>query len=106
MGRRNHLLRIALAANQHQIEEPRTPTYSEADEDEQTLALKNDKIHRFDLAQGAILSAIGFKSDEARKKDLETQEQEILSVSSACQIVNYILPLPFACLRNQILVCP
>ena len=104
MGRRNHLLRIALAANQAQIEEPRTPTESEAEEDERVLYAKNDKIQRFDMAQGAILNAIGFKSDEARKKDLESQEKELLLLSSVCQSVNYILPLPLASQRNQILV--
>ena len=100
MGRRNHLLRIALAANQNQIAEAWEPTESESE----TLDSKNDRIHRFDLAQGAILNAIGFKSDEARKKELESQENEILTISSALQICNYIFPIPFACQRNQIMV--
>lgn len=110
MGRRDHLLRIALSANQSQIEEPATPGESESeDEEEIALVSKNEKIQRFDLAQAAILNAIGFSNDESRKKDLETQENELLTISSACQIVNYLLPLPLSCLRNQVLVlrfCP
>jgi len=107
MGRRDHLLRVALSANQAQIEEPVTPGESESEsEDEEEIALvsKNEKIQRFDLAQAAILNAIGFSNDESRKKDLETQENELLTISSACQIVNYLLPLPLSCLRNQVLV--
>jgi hypothetical protein len=107
MGRRDHLVRIALTANQSQIQESAPPSDSEeygVSEEELAVNSKNEKIQKFDLAQGAVLSAIGFMSDEARKKEAESGEKDLLNISSACQFVNYFLPLPLTCQRNQILV--
>ena len=58
---------------------------------------------KFDLAQGAVLSAIGLLSEE-RKKETESGFQDLPLVAAACQFVNYALPLPLSCQRNQILV--
>lgn len=107
MGRRDHLIRIALSANQSQIQETVTPTELEDEglsEEELAVNSKNEKIQRFDLAQGAVLSAIGFMSDEARKKEAESGAKDLLTMASAYQFVNYFLPLPLTCQRNQILV--
>jgi hypothetical protein len=105
MGRRDHLLRIALQANQSQVQEPVTPTGSDDGMDEDlAVASKNEKIAQFEVAQGAVLRAIGFMSDEARKKEIDAGDKELWDISSACQLVNYILPFPFACQRNQIQV--
>jgi hypothetical protein len=109
MGRRDHLVRIALAANQSQIQESATPSDSEdygVSEEELAVSSKNEKIQKFDLAQGAVLSAIGFSSTQARVAEVESGEKDLLNVSSACQFVNYFLPLPLTSQRNQILVCP
>ena len=106
MGRRDHLLRIALAANQSQIEEPRTPTEEDTIENATAVAGKADKINRFDTAQGAILNAIGFRRDGSPKIDTDIDPEDLLSITSACQLVNYMLPLPLASQRNQILVAP
>jgi len=107
MGRRDHLVRIALSANQSQIQETLTsPDYFDdfgVTDEELVVNSKIDKIQRFDLAQGAVLSAIGFMSDEARKKESESGEKDLLTMASACQFVNYFLPLPLSCQRNQIL---
>ena len=107
MGRRDHLMRIALSANQSQIQEPVTPAESDdGEEDELAAASKNENIQRLELAQEAILSAIGFMSDAERiKKRSESSNKDILSVATLCGLVNYHLPLPLSCQRNQILVC-
>lgn len=107
MGRRDQLMRIALSANQSQIVEPVTPNESDdEDEDEIAAALKNEKIHRLDLAQEAVLSAVGFLSDaERQKKGIEADNKDALSMATVCGIINYHLPLPLSCQRNQILVC-
>ena len=107
MGRRDHLLRIALQANQPQVQEPVTPTGSDDGMEDLELeagSLKKDKIQQFDVAQGAVLQAIGFMSDEARKKDVDASDTEPLNVASAYQVVSYILPFPFVSQRNQIQV--
>lgn len=107
MGRRDHLVRIALQANQSQILEAVTPTGSDDGiDDDLAVVSKNEKIQQFDVAQGAVLQAIGFMSDEARKKDIDTRDKERFNISSACQVVEYILPFPFVCQRNQIQVRP
>ena len=105
MGRRDHLIRIALLASQSQIQEPVTPTSSDDgyDEEAEAVALKNEKIQRFEAAQGAVLSAIGLLTEE-RKKETETGFQDLPLVAAACQFVNYALSLPLLCQRNQILV--
>lgn len=105
MGRRDHLLRIALSASQSQIQESVTPTSSDDgyDEEADAVALRNEKIQRFEAAQGAVLSAIGLLSEE-KKKEAETTFQDLPLVAAACQFVNYALPLPLSCQRNQILV--
>jgi hypothetical protein len=102
MGRRDHLVRIALSANQSQIQE--TIDDLEVGDEDLAANLKSFKIQRFDMAQGDVLSAIGFMSDEARKKESESGEKDLLTMASACQLVNYFLPLPLYCQRNQILV--
>ena len=108
MGRRDHLVRIALSANQSQIQDTLTaPDYFDdfgVSDEELAVNSKNDKIQRFDLAQGAVLSAIGFMSDEARRRESESGDKDFLTMASACQFVNYFLPLPLSCQRNQILV--
>lgn len=106
MGRRNHLVRIALSANQSQIQEPVTPSESDdgMDEDEIAAASKLEKIQRIDIAQEAILSAIGFMSDAERLKKGHDRNKDILSMSTFCGLINYHLPLPLSSQRNQILV--
>ena len=107
MGQRDHLMRIALSANQSQIQEPVTPAESDdGEEDELAVASKHENMQRLDLAQEAILSAIGFMSDAERlKKGSESITKDVLSVATLCGLVNYHLPLPLSCLRNQVLVC-
>ena len=105
MGRRDHLIRIALAAHQFQIEEPITPTESEDVTEEQlAAAAKKDKIERLDVAQEAVLSAIGFMSGAERKQVIEQKEKDIFSISTACGLINYHLPLPVSCQRYQVMV--
>lgn len=107
MGRRDHLMRMALSANQCQIQEPVTPAESDdGEEDELAVTSKHENMQRIDLAQEAILSAIGFMSDAERlKKGSENNSKDVLSVATLCGLVNYHLPLPLSCLRNQVLVC-
>jgi len=106
MGRRDHLLRIALSANQSQIQEPVTPTESDdGEEDDLATTAKNENIHRLDIAQEAILSAIGFMSDAERlTKGAESNNRNVFSVATFCGLINYHLHLPLSCPRNQILV--
>src|SRR5271167_1270137 len=106
MGRRNHLMRIALSADQPQIQEPVTPSESDdgMDEDEIATASKNEKIQRIDIAQEAILSAIGFMSDAERLEKGPDRDKDIFSMSTLCGLINYHLPLPLSSQRNQILV--
>ena len=106
MGRRDHLMRIALSAHQPQIQEPVTPAESDdGEEDELAAASKNENTQRLEIAQDAILTAIGFMSDaEGLKKGAESNNKDILSIAAFCGLVNYHLPLPLSCLRNQILV--
>jgi hypothetical protein len=107
MGRRDHLMRIALSANQSQIQEPVTPPESEdgIDYEELETAHKQERLRRLDMAQEAVLSAIGFMSDNDRlKKGNVTRDKDVLSISTVCGLVNFHLPLPLSCQRNQILV--
>lgn len=107
MGRRDHLMRVALSANQAQIQEPVTPNDSDNEEDPEELAAaaKMDKIQRLDAAQEAVLSAIGFMSDAERlKKTNESSHKEVFSIATICGLVDYHLPLPLSCQRNSILV--
>lgn len=108
MGRRDQLIRIALAAHQPQILEPVTPADSEDGLEEQLAAVtaKSEKIQRIDGAQEAVLSAIGFMSGAERKKAREQEERNIFSVSAVCGFINYHLPLPLACQRYQAMVFP
>ena len=108
MGRRDHLLRVALSANQAQIQETVTPTESDDDEDdpdELAATAKMDKIQQLDAAQEAVLSAIGFMSDAERlKKTNESSHKEVFSIATICGLVDYHLPLPLSCHRNSVLV--
>jgi hypothetical protein len=99
-------MRIALAANQSQIQEPVTPAESDDDEDDDGGSLsKNDKIQMLDMAQEAVLKAIGFMTDAERsKKNSERNNKDILSIATICGLVNYHLPLPLSCQRNSSLV--
>jgi hypothetical protein len=108
MGRRDHLMRMALSANQAQIQEPVTPAESDdGEEDDLAATVKNENIQRLELAQEAIFNAIGFVSDAERiKKSSESNNNDVLSVATLCGLVNYHLPLPLSCQRNQILVLP
>ena len=108
MGRRDHLLRVALSANQAQIQEYVTPHDSDDEDDPEQLAAaaKMEKIQRLDAAQEAVLSAIGFMSDAERlKKTNENSQKDVFSLATVCGLVNYHLPLPLSCQRNSILVC-
>ena len=107
MGRRDHLMRIALSANQSQIQESVTPAESDdGEEEELAVTSKNENIQKLDIAQEAILSAIGFMSDAERlKKSTESNNKDVLSIATLCGLVNYQLPFPLSCQRNQILVC-
>jgi hypothetical protein len=106
MGRRNHLMRIALSASQPQIQEPVTPSESDdgMDEDEIAAASKHEKIQRIDIAQEAILSAIGFMSEEERLKRGPDRNKDTFSMSTLCGLINYHSQLPLSSQRNQILV--
>jgi hypothetical protein len=106
MGRRDQLMRIALSAAQSQIVEAVTPTESDdEDEDERAAASKNEKIHKLELAQEAVLGAVGFLSEaERQKKGNEVDTRDAFSMATVCGIINYHLPLPLSCQRNQILV--
>lgn len=106
MGRRNHLMRIALSEDQPQIQEPVTPNESDddMDEDEIAAASKSERIQRIEIAQEAILSAIGFMSDAERLKKGHDRKKDIFSMSTLCGLINYHLPLPLSSQRNQILV--
>jgi len=109
MGRRDHLLRVALSANQTQIQESVTPNDSddEGDLEELAAAAKLDKLQRLDAAQEAVLSAIGFMSDaERQKKNNESSHKDVFSIATICGLVDYHLPLPLSCQRNSILVFP
>ena len=100
-------MRIALSANQSQIQEPVTPTESddgESDDDERAAVSKKEKIHRLDVAQEAILSAIGFMSDAERLKKGPDGDKDVFSMATLCGLVNYHLPLPLSSQRNQALV--
>jgi hypothetical protein len=106
MGRRDQLLRIALSANQSQIQEPVTPTESDDGEDDELAALsKAENTQRLEMAQEAILGAIGFSSDAERpKKGADGIKENFFSMATLCGIINYHLPLPLSSQRNQILV--
>jgi hypothetical protein len=81
-----------------------TPTGSDDGmEEDLAVASKNEKIAQC-LSGGCLGRAIGFMGDEGPKKEIDAGDNESLDISSACQIVNYILPFPFACQRNQIQV--
>ena len=106
MGRRDHLMRIALCASQRQIQEPVTP--SEADDDQDDVELpevrKFRKVQRLDMAQEAVLGAIGFMSDVETLKKSAEGNKDAFSVATLCGLVNYHLPLVLSSQRNQILV--
>jgi|SRR5579859_4949695 len=103
MGRRDHLVRLALAANQSAIQEPVTPDDSDDEEAEDIVAIQSkiDKMQQFDTAQAAVLQCIGFMSEVARRHQVASTEKDMFGVYTACQVVNCILPLPFASVRNQ-----
>ena len=100
-------MRIALSASQSQIIEPITPPESENGvEQEQTEgSCKHGHLHQLEMAQEAVLSAIGFMSENERlKKGIERREKDIFSMTTAAGLVNYHMPLPLTCQRYQILV--
>jgi hypothetical protein len=120
MGRGNHLLRIALSANQFQLIDP--PSDTEDDDDDPSLeplppgptvkgkrkpdpatVAKHNHQTRLDAAQEAILSAIGFMTESGVKKE-ESVDKGGGWVSTFVGLVTYHLPLPMYSQRNQALV--
>jgi len=102
MGRRNHLIRVALSATQNQIEEPVTPTESDDEDDNASLKLQN--LQRIEHAREAVLNAIGLMANDTQQKETESGDNSLISVSTVCGIISYHLALPFLSLRNQVLV--
>jgi hypothetical protein len=119
MGRRDHLLRIALSAKQSQLTDP--PSSSDHNDDdgdgdiqpsangEQTTKLgpstaKLSNQAKLDAAQEAILSAIGFMTDSGLKRTDEKRDREGVSISTFVGLITYHLPLPMYSQRNQALV--
>jgi hypothetical protein len=120
MGRRNHLLRIALSANQSQLIDPPSdaedndsPTLEGLSKDDSLIDKNHDpatvaKINhqtKLDAAQEAILSAIGFMTESGVKKE-EGGEMGGGGISTFVGLVTYHLPLPMYSQRNQALVTP
>jgi hypothetical protein len=99
-------MRIALSASQSQIMEHATPEESEDGQDlDEDSGRKQEQLRRLDMAQEAVLSAIGFMSEnERQKKGIERRDKGIFSLATGAGLVNYHLPLPLSCQRNQILV--
>jgi len=116
MGRRDHLLRIALSANQSQLVDAADDAEGEdiiqADPTSDMFTVKLDpsthkKIRyqgKLDAAQEAILSAIGFMTEPDVKKTEEEREKDGASISTFVGLITYHLPLPMYSQRNQALV--
>src|SRR5438046_1555744 len=106
MGRRDHLLRIALSASQRQIQESVTPSESDDDQDDADLPeiRKFRKVQRLDRAQEAVLGAIGIMSDGERLRKSTESNKGAFSIATLCGLVNYHLSLLLSSQRNQILV--
>ena len=109
MGRRDHLLRIALAATKSQVQETVTPEELSGDEgDEETSAVtaKSEKIHELEAAQEAVFSAVGFitEADQLRKSQ-DRKKSGVFNLATVCGFVHYHLALPLSCHRNLGLVC-
>jgi hypothetical protein len=105
MTRRDYLLRMALAADRAQIQEPITPPHepSEEYEEERALKAKNEKIQRFYAAQDAVLNAVGFLESK-KVSEIENRETKWYDFGPISQILYYFLPLPLSSLRTQALV--
>lgn len=115
MGRRDHLLRIALSANQSQLVDPPSdddeedllqtdPTSETSVKLDSATAAKLKHQTKLDAAQEAILSAIGFMTDSGVKKTEEEREKEAAGISTFVGLITYHLPLPMYSQRNQALV--
>ena len=106
MGRRNHLIRVALAATQNQIEEPASPTgfEDEIEEEDDAAVVKFQRLQRIEQAQTSVLSATGLMMDDTDKKETESRDNSLISLSTVCGMINYHLSLPCLSLRYQILV--
>jgi hypothetical protein len=100
------LIRVALAATQNQIEEPASPTgfEDEVEEEEDAAAIKFQALQHIDQAQTSVLSATGLMMDDGEKKDKESSDNSLISLSTVCGMINYHLSLPCLSLRYQILV--
>jgi len=114
MGRRDHLLRIALCAKQAQLVDAPDDDEEEDIQADPTsdMTVKLDpstqkKIKyqgKLDAAQEAILSAIGFMTEPDVKKTEEEREKDGASISTFVGLITYHLPLPMYSQRNQALV--
>jgi hypothetical protein len=98
-------MRIALSANQTQILEPVTPAESDDGQEDPDVAMKQGHIRHLDVAQEAVLSAIGFMTDAQRqKKSNEANGQGVLGIGTICGLINYHVALPMSCQRNSSMV--